>query len=85
MCPMTGMPAPTIALTRSTDAPAPSSLTARAPPSLTKRMAVFSAIRLETWKDPNGMSAITNARRAPRATARVSISISSTVTGTVES
>ena len=39
MWPMTGMPAPTIARTRDSVAPAPSSLTASAPASFTKRIA----------------------------------------------
>ena len=39
MWPITGMPAPTIARTRESIGPAPSSLTASAPASLTKRTA----------------------------------------------
>ena len=85
MCPITGMPAPTIARTRESIAPAPSSFTASAPASLTKRIALRTASSSETWNEPNGMSAITSGRRAPRVTARVSTSISSIVAGTVES
>ena len=82
---MTGMPAPTIAWTRESVAPAPSSFTASAPASLTKRIAFSIAAESETWNEPNGMSAITSGRRAPRVTARVSMSISSMEAGTVES
>ncbi len=85
MWPITGMPAPTIARTRESIGPAPSSLTASAPASLTNRIAFSSAVSSETWKEPKGMSAMTRGRRAPRVTARVRISISSTVAGTVES
>ena len=83
--PITGMPAPTIDATRVRVGPAPSSLTASAPDSLTKRIAFSSASVSETWNEPNGMSAITSGRRAPRVTARVSTIISSIVAGTVES
>ena len=69
-------------LTRVSVGPAPSSLTASAPASLTKRIAFSSASVSETWNEPNGMSAITSGRRAPRVTARVSTSISSIVAGT---
>jgi hypothetical protein len=82
---MTGIPASTIVRTRDSVAPAPSSFTASAPPSLTKRIAFASASSSETWNDPNGMSATTSGRTAPRVTARVRTSISSTVAGTVES
>ena len=82
---MTGMPASTIVRTRDSVAPAPSSLTASAPASLTNRIAFSSALSSETWKEPNGMSATTSGRAAPRVTARVRTSISSTVAGTVES
>ena len=85
MWPITGMPAPTIAWTRESVGPAPSSLTASAPASLTKRTALRSASSSETWNEPNGMSATTSGRRAPRVTARVSTIISSIVAGTVES
>ena len=85
MCPITGMPAPTIARTRESIGPAPSSLTASAPASLTKRIAFSSASSSETWNDPNGMSPTTSGRFAPRVAARVSISISSIDAGTVES
>ena len=84
-CPITGTPAPTIACTRESVGPAPSSLTASAPASLTKRTAFSTADSSEAWKEPNGMSAITSGRFAPRTTARVSISSSSIVTGTVDS
>ena len=79
------MPAPTIFCTRESVCPAPSSLTASAPASLTKRIALLSASSSETWNDPNGMSATTSGRRAPRLVARVSTIISSIVAGTVES
>ena len=79
------MPAPASACTRDSIGPAPSSLTASAAASLTKRMALCSASSSETWKEPNGMSATTSGRRAPRLTARVSTIISSIVAGTVES
>ncbi len=82
---MTGIPAPTRAWTRDSIGPAPSSLTASAPASFTNRIAFRSASSSETWKEPNGMSATTSGRRAPRVTARVSTSISSIVAGTVES
>ena len=85
MWPMTGMPAPTIARTRESDGPAPSSLTASAPASLTNRIALPTASASETWNEPNGMSAITSGRRAPRVTARVRTIISSIDAGTVES
>ena len=84
MWPITGMPASTIARARSIG-PAPSSFTASAPASFTKRIAFRTASSSETWNVPNGMSAITSGRRAPRVTARVSMSISSIVAGTVES
>jgi hypothetical protein len=83
--PITGIPAPTIAATRASVGPAPSTFTASAPASLTNRIAFVTASASETWKDPNGMSAITSGRRAPRVTARVRTSISSIVAGTVES
>jgi hypothetical protein len=82
--PITGIPAPVIAATRETLGPAPSSLTASAPDSLTKRTALRTASSSDTWNEPKGMSAITRARCAARVTARVSISISSMVAGTVE-
>jgi hypothetical protein len=85
MWPITGTPAPTSAWTRESVAPAPSTFTASAPASLTKRIAFSSALSSETWKEPNGMSATTSGRRAPRLTARVSTIISSIVAGTVES
>ncbi len=84
-CPITGMPAATMLWTRESIAPAPSSLTASAPASLTKRMALRIASSSETWNDPKGMSAMTSGRLAPRVTARVRISISSIVAGTVDS
>ena len=80
---MTGIPAATIARTRESEAPAPSSLTASAPASLTKRIAFSTAASSETWYEPNGMSPITIGRRAARVTVRVRKSISSIVTGTV--
>ena len=46
--PITGMPASTIARTRETDGPPPSSLTTSAPPSLTKRIAVSTACSSDT-------------------------------------
>ena len=85
MCPITDTPASTIACTRESIAPAPSSFTASAAASLAKRTAFSTAASSETWKEPNGMSATTSGRRAPRVVARVSISISSIVAGTVES
>ncbi len=85
MWPIVGTPAPTSAWTRESVAPAPSTLTASAPASLRKRIAFSSAASSETWKEPNGMSATTSGRRAPRLTARVSTIISSIVAGTVES
>ena len=85
MCPITGMPAPTIAATRESDGPAPSSLTASAPASLTNRIAFVTASASETWNDPKGMSATTSGRCDPRVTARVSTIISSIDAGTVES
>src|SRR5436309_7388383 len=71
MCPTTGMPASRIAPTRLSVGPARSSLTASAPPSLTKRTAFSSADSSEIWNEPNGMSATTSERVAPRLTARV--------------
>ena len=82
---MTGIPAPTIARTRSASGPAPSSFTASIPASLTKRTAFRTASSSDTWYEPNGRSPMTSGRRAPRAHARASISISSIVAGTVES
>ena len=68
---MTGMPAATIARTRESIAPAPSSFTASAPASFTKRIAFSIASSSETWNEPNGMSAITSGRlRAARHGAR---------------
>ena len=67
MWPITGMPASTIARTRESIAPAPSSFTASAPASFTKRMAFSTASSSETWKEPNGMSAITSGRCSRRA------------------
>ena len=64
--------------------PAPSSLTASARASLRNRPAARSASSSLTWYDMNGRSAITRARRHARVTAAVSISISSSVIGTVE-
>ena len=83
--PITGMPASTIARARETDVPPPSSLTASAPPSLTRRTALLTACSSETWYEPNGMSATTSGRFAPRVTHCVMNTISSIVTGTVES
>ena len=83
--PITGIPAPTIACTRESIGPAPSSFTASAPASLTKRTAFSTATSSVTWYEPNGMSAITRGRLAPRVTAPVSIRSSSIVAGTVES
>ena len=85
MWPITGIPAPTIARTRESIGPAPSSFTASAPASLTNRIAFRTVSSSETWNDPNGMSPMTSGRRDPRATAAVSMSISSIVAGTVES
>ncbi len=82
--PMTGMPAPTIAETRATIGPAPSSLTASAP-ALTRRTAFATASSSDAWKEPNGMSPMTSARGLARATAPVSITASSMLTGTVVS
>ena len=83
MCPITGIPASTIARMRESDAPAPSSLTTSARASLTKRTAFVTAASSETWYEPNGMSPTTIGRLAARATVRVRNSISSMVTGTV--
>ncbi len=85
MWPITGTPAPAIARTRGSVGPAPSSLTASALDSLTKRIAFSSACSVDTWNEPNGMSATTSGLRAPRLTARVRMIISSIVAGTVES
>ena len=85
MWPMTGIPAATIARTRESITPAPSSFTASAPASFTNRIALRTASSSETWNEPNGMSAMTSGLDAPRVTARVRISISSIVAGTVES
>ena len=49
MWPITGMPAPTIARARESIGPAPSSFTASAPASLTKRIAFSTAVSSETW------------------------------------
>ena len=49
----------------------PSSFTACAPPSFTKRIALRTASSGETWYEPKGMSPTTRARRTPRATSRV--------------
>ncbi len=84
MWPMTGMPEPTSARARESIGPAPSILTASAPASLTKRTAFSTAVSSETWKEPNGMSATTSGRCAPRVTARASTIISSIVAGTVD-
>ncbi len=83
MWPMTGMPASTIARTRDSDGPAPSSLTASVRASLKKRIALRTASSSETWYEPKGMSPITIGRRAARATVRARKTISSIVTGTV--
>ena len=82
---MTGMPASVSVATTSTMRPPPSSFTAFAPASLRKRVAVRSAWVGPSWYEPNGRSATTIDVEAPRAVARVWCSISSTVTGTVES
>ena len=79
--PMTGMPASTIDSHAGAIGPAPSSLTASAPASLTKRIAFSTAFSSETWNEPNGMSPTTIGCRAARATVRVRKSISSIVTG----
>ena len=77
------MPASTSAPTRVSVGPAPSSFTASAPPSFTNRIGIRERRpRLTPGYEPNGMSATTSGARAPRVTARVSISISSIVTGT---
>jgi hypothetical protein len=60
-------------------------LTASAAASFTNRTAFSSASSSDTWNDPNGMSATTIGRFAPRVTARVRISSSSIDAGTVES
>jgi hypothetical protein len=46
---MTGMPAETIALTRESEGPAPSSLTTSAAASLTNLIALRTASSSETW------------------------------------
>ena len=56
-----------------------------APASFMKRALVSSACAGEDWYDANGRSATTMARFEPRTTAPVSGSMSSTVTGIVES
>ena len=82
---MTGMPAFASASTCGSIGAPPSSLTACAPPSFMKVAAVSSAWAGEAWYEPNGRSAMTRARGAPRTTARTSGTSSSTVTGRVES
>jgi hypothetical protein len=79
------MPDSTMARTRGSIRPAPSSLTVSARPSLTKRTAFRTASWSDTWYDPKGMSPTMSGRRTAEATARVMKSISSMVTGTVES
>jgi hypothetical protein len=81
---MTGIPAPTIARARETIGPAPSSLTASAP-AFTRRTALATASASDAWKEPNGMSPTISARGFARATAPVSITASSMLTGTVDS
>src|SRR3972149_563761 len=67
---MTGIPASTIVRARESDGPAPSSLTASASASLTKRIAFSSADSSETWNEPNGMSATTSGRGGPAGAGR---------------
>ncbi len=81
---MTGMPAPTIARARDAIGPAPSSFTESAP-ALMSRTALATASASEAWNEPNGMSPTINARGRERATAEVSMTASSIVSGTVES
>ena len=81
---MTGTPASTMAVTRAIIGPAPSSLTPSAP-AFTRRTALSTASASDAWKDPNGMSPMTSARGFARATAPVSITASSMLTGTVVS
>ena len=50
-----------------------------------RRTALRKACSLDSWKLPKGMSARTSALALPRATRRVWYSISSIVTGSVES
>ena len=78
---MTGTSASTSAAT--TSGRPPSILTAWAPPSLTKRMALATACAGPRWKEPKGMSATSSARSTPRRTARTWWSISSMVTARV--
>ena len=82
---MTGMPADTIRRICSAERTPPSSLTAWAPVSFMKRKAVCSASSVPVSYEPNGMSAITNARCTAPATARVSGMRSSIETGIVVS
>ena len=84
MCAHTGMPRSTRnAVVGAMNAP-PSSFTMFAPADM-RRAALWNAASLDCWKLPNGMSPMTSARLAPRATQRTWYSISSIDTGSVES
>ncbi len=70
MCAITGMPARTIRLICFALRTPPSSFTAWQPVSFMNRIAVASASSGPFSYEPNGMSAMTSARFAPRTTAR---------------
>ena len=82
---MTGMPAPTMARDAADHRPGALELDRIGPGSLTRRTAFATASSSEAWKEPNGMSPMTSARGLARATAPVSITASSMLTGTVVS
>src|SRR5437660_1720066 len=62
-----------IARTRETIRPAPSSLTASAPPSFTSLIALATACSSETSYEPNGRSPTTSGRRAEHVTGPVGV------------
>ena len=82
---MTGIPASTIRRTFSTVWPAPSSFTDCAPPSCTSLPAFLTASSMLVWKLMKGISVTTSGRCAPLTTALVCRTMSSMVTGMVES
>ena len=79
------MSASTIAAIVSCDLIPPSNFTACALPSCISRAALRNASLRLVWYVMNGMSAMTNGRLLPRTTAAVARTMSSRVTGIVES
>ena len=85
MWPTTGIPASTMARICSQTPAPPSSLTAWHLPSFIRRAALATAVGTSVWYEPNGMSPTTKVSLVARVTQRVWWTMSSMVTGRVES